>query len=145
MNYLRFLLLTFLLLTTSEVQSANYATSDSIYYSKRSADSTIVKEAKNRREATILGITGAAVAVTGILYGGILVAVLGGILIVVAIIKTKNRSKNQPQKIPHSSSSDSSKKGIASTGRAILLVLAGIGIAALAITGLTYLVLSNGI
>lgn len=145
MNYLSLLLLTFLLLTTSEVQSANYIPSDSIFYPKRSADSTIVKEPKNRREATVLGITGTAVAVTGIVYGGILVAVLGGILIIMAIIKTKNRSKNQPQKIPELSPSDSSKKGIASTGRAILLVLAGIGIAALAITGLTYLVLSNGI
>jgi hypothetical protein len=92
-----------------------------------------VKNPKKQKRARVIRVLAAGTALTigGIVLGIPQMIIVGGIVIIVALLSARKKLAKIPQKTPQSKPSDSSKKGLASPGCALLIV--GAGIAAIAL------------
>lgn len=135
MKYLPFFLLCFLVLTSPETQSAS-STSNPILTSKTvvyASDSLIVNDPKKQKRARVVWVLAAGTALTigGIVLGIPQMIIIGGIVIIVALLSARKKPAKTPPNTQQTKPSDSSRKGIASPGCALLIVGAGIAAVAL--------------
>lgn len=146
MKYLPFFLMCLLGLTTTKTQSASSTfnpipTSKTVVYS---SDSLVVKNPKKQKRARVISvlsaIAGTILTIGGLVSGNIPVVIVGGILVILAILTAPKKPKKIPQKIPQSKPSESSKEGVASPGCALAAVVGGVAGAGI----LLYLLLNYG-
>ncbi|AXE16574.1 hypothetical protein DR864_01935 [Runella rosea] len=146
MKYLTFFLLCILGLTTTKTQSAS-STSTPISIPKAivyASDSLVVKDPKKQKRARVISVlsagAGAVLTIGGLVSGSIPIVIIGGVLVILAILTAQKKSPKIPQKTPESKSSDSSTKGVASPGCAVTAVVGGVAVAGI----LLYLLLNYG-
>jgi hypothetical protein len=140
MKYLPFILLCLLGLTTTKTQSASSASTPipipkAVVYA---SDSLVVKDPKKQKRARVIwvlsAIAGTVLTIGGLVSGNIPIVIVGGALVILAILTAQKK----PKKIPESKPSGSTKKGMKTLGCVLLsVVAAGAGI-------LLYLLLNYG-
>lgn len=144
MKYLPFFLLYLLGLTTTKTQSASgtpnpIPISNAVVYA---SDSLVVKDPKKQKRTRAIWVLSAGTALTigGIIFGIPLMIIFGGIVILVALLSARKKLAKTPPNTEQSKPSDSSTKGVASSGCAFAAVVAGLAVAGI----LLYLLLNYG-
>ncbi|RDB05919.1 hypothetical protein DVG78_10945 [Runella aurantiaca] len=129
-------------LTTTKTQSAS-STSTPIPIPKAvvyAADSLVVKDSKKQKRARVISVlsafAGTVLTIGGLVSGSIPIVIIGGVLVILAILTAQKK----PKKMPQSKPSNSSTEGVASPGCAVAAVVGGVAVAGI----LLYLLLNYG-